>query len=166
RMFGGVGAEVLYKPVDSRWAFGLQANRVRQRDFTGGSGFLDYEVTTGFASVYYQMPWLSDTLLQLDFGQFLAGDKGVNVAMQKRFDSGVIVCAYAAFTNVSSEEYGEGSFTKGFFINIPFDLMSVRATRERVGISWATLMRNGGQQLHRQLGLYGVTDDRAPFYNR
>ncbi len=60
RMYGGLGAEVLYKPVDSRWAFGLNANRVRKRDFEGGAGFLDYEVTTGFASVYYQMPWLSD----------------------------------------------------------------------------------------------------------
>ncbi|MCK7459147.1 YjbH domain-containing protein [Idiomarina aminovorans] len=166
RMFGGVGGEILYRPVDSRWAFGLQANRVRQRDFNGGSGFLNYEVTTGFASVYYQMPWLSDTMLQLDFGQFLAGDKGVNVMAHKRFDSGVVVGAFAAFTDVSSEEYGEGSFTKGFFINIPFDLMSVRPTRERVGISWAPLMRNGGQQLHRQTTLYGITDERAPFYHR
>jgi len=166
RMFGGVGAEVLYKPVDSRWAFGLRANRVRQRDFNGGSGFLDYEVTTGFASVYYQMPWLSDSLLQLDFGQFLAGDKGVNVTMQKRFDSGVIAGAYAAFTDVSSEEYGEGSFTKGFFISIPFDLMSIRPTRERVGFSWVPLSRNGGQQLQRRTRLYDYTDDRAPFYSR
>jgi len=166
RMFGGVGAEVLYKPVDSRWAFGLRANRVRQRDFNGGSGFLDYEVTTGFASVYYQMPWLSDSLLQLDFGQFLAGDKGVNVTMQKRFDSGVVAGAYAAFTDVSSEEYGEGSFTKGFFISIPFDLMSIRPTRERVGFSWVPLSRNGGQQLQRRTRLYDYTDDRAPFYSR
>ena len=166
RMFGGVGAEVLYKPVDSHWAFGLNVNRVRQRDFEGGGGFLDYEVTTGFASVYYQMPWLSDSLLQLDFGQFLAGDRGVNVMMQKRFDSGVVAGAYAAFTNVSSEEYGEGSFTKGFFISMPFDLMSIRHTRERVGFTWVPLSRNGGQQLQRRARLYDYTDDRAPFYNR
>ncbi|MFD2632129.1 YjbH domain-containing protein [Idiomarina piscisalsi] len=166
RMFGGIGGEVLYRPIDSPWAFGVNVNRVRQRNFTGGSGFLDYEVTTGFASVYYQMPWLSDTMVQLDAGQFLAGDKGVNVTVQKRFDSGVTVGAFAAFTNVSSEEYGEGSFTKGFFVNIPFDLMSVRPSRERVGISWTPLMRNGGQQLQRQSTLYGITDDRAPFYNR
>ena len=166
RMFGGVGAEILYRPIDSPWAFGAHINRVRQRNYTGGSGFLDYEVTTGFVSAYYQMPWLSDTLLQLDFGQFLAGDKGVNVTMQKRFDSGVVAGAFAAFTNVSSEEYGEGSFTKGFFISIPFDLMSVRNTRERVGFSWVPLSRNGGQQLQRRARLYDYTDDRAPFYNR
>lgn len=166
RMFGGVGAEILYRPIDSPWAFGAHINRVRQRNFTGGTGFLDYEVTTGFVSAYYQMPWLSDTLLQLDAGQFLAGDKGVNVTMQKRFDSGVIAGAYAAFTNVSSEEYGEGSFTKGFFISIPFDLMSVRNTRERIGFSWVPLSRNGGQQLNRRTRLYDYTDDRSPFYNR
>lgn len=166
RMYGGIGAEVLYKPVDSLWAFGLNANRVRKRDFNGGGGFLDYEVTTGFASIYYQMPWLSDSLLQLDFGQFLAKDKGVQVTMQKRFDSGVVAGAYAAFTDVSSEEYGEGSFTKGFFISIPFDLMSVRPTRERVGFTWVPLSRNGGQQLQRRARLYDYTDDRAPFYNR
>ena len=166
RMFGGAGAEILYRPIDSPWAFGAHINRVRQRNYTGGSGFLDYEVTTGFVSAYYQMPWLSDTLLQLDFGQFLAGDKGVNVTMQKRFDSGVIAGAFAAFTNVSAEEYGEGSFTKGFFISIPFDLMSVRNTRERIGFSWVPLSRNGGQQLQRRARLYDYTDDRAPFYNR
>jgi len=166
RMFGGAGAEVLYRPIDSPWAFGAHVNRVRQRNFTGGSGFLDYEVTTGFVSAYYQMPWLSDTLLQLDFGQFLAGDQGVNVTLQKRFDSGVVAGAFAAFTDVSSEEYGEGSFTKGFFISIPFDLMSVRNTRERVGFSWIPLSRNGGQQLHRRARLYDYTDDRSPFYNR
>lgn len=116
--------------------------------------------------MYYQMPWLSDSLLQLDFGQFLAKDKGVQVTMQKRFDSGVVAGAYAAFTDVSSEEYGEGSFTKGFFISIPFDLMSVRPTRERVGFTWVPLSRNGGQQLQRRTRLYDYTDDRAPFYNR
>ncbi|MGM0906935.1 MAG: YjbH domain-containing protein [Pseudomonadota bacterium] len=166
RMFGGAGAEVLYRPIDSPWAFGAHVNRVKQRNFTGGTGFIDYEVTTGFVSAYYQMPWLSDSLLQLDFGQFLAGDKGVNVTFQKRFDSGVTAGAFAAFTDVSSEEYGEGSFTKGFFISIPFDLMSVRNTRERVGFSWIPLSRNGGQQLLRRVRLYDYTDDRSPFYNR
>lgn len=166
RMFGGAGAEVLYRPIDSAWAFGAHVNRVKQRNFTGGTGFLDYEVTTGFVSAYYQMPWLADSLLQLDFGQFLAGDKGVNVTFQKRFESGVTAGAFAAFTDVSSEEYGEGSFTKGFFISIPFDLMSVRNTRERVGFSWVPLSRNGGQQLLRRARLYDYTDDRSPFYNR
>lgn len=165
RMFGGIGGEVMYREIDSPWAFGLNVNRVRQRNFTGGTGFRDYEVTTGFASVYYQMPWLSNSHVRLDVGQFLAGDKGVNVTFEKKFDSGVIAGAYAAFTDVSAEQYGEGSFTKGFYISIPFDLMSVRHTRERVGFSWMPLTRDGGQMLNRRVQLYGYTDLRSPYFN-
>ncbi|WP_198679644.1 YjbH domain-containing protein [Aliidiomarina minuta] len=166
RMFGGAGYEMVYRPLDKSWAIGFDINRVRQRNFTGGTGFHDYETTTGFVSLYYQMPWLEDTMLQLDFGRFLAGDDGVNMTFQKRFDSGVTAGAFAALTNVSSEEYGEGSFTKGFFISIPFDLMSVRPTRQRVGMTWIPLARNGGRQLHRRVRLYDALDDRSPFYNR
>ncbi|MCL5049344.1 MAG: YjbH domain-containing protein [Firmicutes bacterium] len=166
RMFSGVGAEVLWRPVDSNWAIGADINRVRQRDFGGWGGLQDYTATTGFVSLYYQMPWLEDTMVRFDVGQFLAEDRGVNVAFQKRFDSGVMVGAYAAFTNVSQEDYGEGSFTKGFFMSIPFDLIGVRPTRQRVGMHWIPLARNGGRQLIRRTELWGVTDDVSPYYHR
>lgn len=166
RMFAGVGGELLWRPLDSPWAFGLDINRVRQRDFEGWWGTQNYEVTTGFASVYYQMPWLEDTSVQLDVGRFLAGDKGVRVTFQKRFDSGMIAGAYASFTNVSSEEYGEGSFTKGFYLAIPFDLLAILPSREFVSFGWVPLARNGGQPLHRRFRLYDMTDDRSPFFMR
>lgn len=166
RMFSGVGGEVLWRPVDSNWAFGADINRVRQRDYNGWGGLQDYMATTGFVSAYYQMPWLEDSVLRLDVGQFLAEDRGVNVTFQKRFESGVTVGAYAAFTNVSQEDYGEGSFTKGFFMSIPFDLIGVRPTRQRVGMHWIPLARNGGRQLMRRSELWGITDDVSPFYHR
>ncbi|MGX5913539.1 YjbH domain-containing protein [Aliidiomarina sp. Khilg15.8] len=166
RMFGGVGVELMYRPLDKPWAIGMDINRVRQRDFDGWTGFRDYETTTGFVSLYYQMPWLEDSLLQVDAGRFLAKDKGVRVTYQRRFDSGLIAGAYASFTNVSAEEYGEGSFTKGFFLSIPFDLMGVRPTRQRVSFNWVPLSRNGGQPLQKRMRLYDITDDRAPFYQR
>ncbi|WP_185960705.1 YjbH domain-containing protein [Aliidiomarina halalkaliphila] len=170
RMFTGVGGEVLYRPLDSSWSFGLDVNRVRQRGFSGGLGLLDYEVTTGFFSVYYDMsedfPFLQDSLLTLNFGQFLAGDRGVNITYQRRFDSSLTVGAYAAMTNVSSADYGEGSFTKGFFISIPFDLMSVRPTRTRGTFGWTPIYRDGGHMLNRRMQLHSITENRAPFYHR
>lgn len=166
RMYAGVGAEFLYRPIDSNWAIGFDINRVRQRSFSGWGGLDDYKATTGFVSLYYQMPWLEDSMLQLDVGQFLAEDRGVNVTFQKRFESGVTVGAYAAFTNVSQEDYGEGSFTKGFFMSIPFDLIGVRPTRQRVGMHWVPLARNGGRKLLRRSELWGMTDDLGPFYHR
>lgn len=166
RFFAGVGGEVLYREVDSPWAFGLNVNRVRQRNYEGWLGFEGYETTTGHASIYYQMPWLKDSLLRLDVGRFLAGDDGVGVTFARRFDSGVTVSAYASFTNVSSEDYGEGSFTHGFTISVPFDLIGVNPTRQRVGMSWSPMSRDGGQPLWRRLELYGITDDRSPFWGR
>lgn len=166
RAFSGVGGELLYRQVDSPWAFGLNINRVRQRDFNGWLGFEPYETTMGHASVYYQMPWLKDSLLRLDVGRFLAGDDGVGITFARRFESGVTVLAYASFTDVSSAEYGEGSFTHGFSVSIPFDLIGIRPSRQRVGMSWSPMSRDGGQPLWRHFELHGVTDERNPFWSR
>ena len=52
-------------------------------------------------------------------------DKGATLDVAKRFDSGVTVGVWAALTNVSKEDYGEGGFSKGFYISIPLDLMTI-----------------------------------------
>lgn len=166
RMYGGVGGEIMWRPLDSNLAIGLDVNWVKQRDFNGAFGFRGYSTTTGFVTSYYQMPWLEDTMLQAGVGRFLAGDTGAALQLQKRFDSGVIIGAFANLTNVSSEEYGEGSFTKGVFISIPFDLMGILPSRERVSATWVPLSRDGGQQLHRRAHLYPLTDARSPYYHR
>ena len=110
-MFGGVGTEILYRPIDSNIAFGFDFNYVQQRSFEDDFSFRDYKAFTGHASVYWRPEWLDDVQLTVSAGQFLAKDKGVNIDFAKRIDSGIVVGAFAAFTNVSSEEYGEGSFT-------------------------------------------------------
>ncbi|MFV0300651.1 MAG: YjbH domain-containing protein, partial [Paracoccus sp. (in: a-proteobacteria)] len=50
RAYGGVSAEALWKPVNSRLALGAEINRVRKRDFEDAFSFRDYEVTTGHVS--------------------------------------------------------------------------------------------------------------------
>lgn len=164
-MFGGAGAEFLYRPVDSNLAFGVDLNYVKQRDFDSQTAFFDYEAFTGHATVYWQPSFLPDMQLKLSAGQFLAKDKGVNIDLAKRFDSGIIVGAYAAFTNVSAEEYGEGSFTKGFYISIPFDMFSFAPAKGRGRIPWVPIGRDGGQMLNRPVSLRDLTEIRAPFYD-
>lgn len=164
-MFGGVGGEILYRPVDSSWSVGLDVNYVRQRDFDSETAFFDYKALTGHASLYWQPEFLPDMQLTLAAGQFLAKDRGVHVDFAKRFDSGIIVGAYAAFTNVSAEEYGEGSFTKGFYISIPFDLFTFTPAKGRGRIPWIPIGRDGGQLLQRPVSLRGLTEIRSPFYD-
>jgi len=162
-MYGGVGAELLYRPVDSNLAFGFDINYVRQRSYENEVKFFDYKVLTGHANIYWQPTFLKDTLVTIKAGQYLAKDKGVTFDFAKRFDSGIVVGAYAAFTNVSSEEYGEGSFTKGFYLTIPFDLFSLRPSKGSGKIPWVPISRDGGQALNRPIELYGVTNERSPF---
>ncbi|NDV90532.1 YjbH domain-containing protein [Alteromonas sp. 345S023] len=164
-MFAGVGGELLYRPVDSRLAYGIDINYVKQRDPYSKLDTIDYEAITGHASVYYRPEFLDDTQITASVGQFLAKDKGVNIDFAKRFDSGIIVGAYAAFTDVSSEEYGEGSFTKGFYISIPSDLFLLQPSTGRGNFPWVPISRDGGQMLRRPIRLIDTTEVRSPFYD-
>ena len=101
--------------------------------------------------------------LTFNIGRFLAKDYGVNVDFAKRFDSGIVMGAFAAITDVSSEEYGEGSFTKGFYISIPFDLFSIKPATGRGKLPWIPISRDGGQMLNRPSMLYNTTEQRSPF---
>ena len=100
-MFGGVGGEIMYRPIDSNFAFGVDINYVKQRDPDSTTAFIDYSAVTGFASAYYQPDFLPDTRIRASVGQFLAKDRGINIDFAKRFDSGIVVGAFASFTNVS-----------------------------------------------------------------
>lgn len=58
-------------------------------------------------------------LLKVGAGEFLAGDIGVRIDFSKQFDSGVIAGVFASITDLTPEEYGEGSFTKAFISRYP-----------------------------------------------
>lgn len=164
-MFGGVGAEALYRPVDSTLAFGVDVNYVQQRSYENDWDYFDYKVLTGFASAYWRPEFLDDTQITVSAGQFLAKDKGVNLDFAKRFDSGIIVGAYAAFTDASSAEYGEGSFTKGFYLSVPLDLFVLKNAKGRGRFPWVPISRDGGQMLNRPSQLMDLTSPRSPFYD-
>lgn len=165
RMFAGVGSEVMYRPYESNWGIGMNINWVKQRSFESHFGFHDYQTVTGHVTGYWEPEFLKDTRVHLAAGRFLAKDNGVKVQVEHKFNSGIIVGAFAAKTNVSAEEYGEGSFNKGFFISIPIDLMQISDSVGRANFGWAPLTRDGGQMLRRERTLLGVTDGRDRYYS-
>ncbi|BCQ47320.1 hypothetical protein ERHA55_48470 [Erwinia rhapontici] len=126
--------------------------------------FNDYSAKVGNITGYWQPWFMRNVLVKASVGQYLAEDKGVTVDVSKRFDSGIIVGAYATKTNVSAEEYGEGDFTKGFYISVPMDVFSVSPTRGRAQVNWTPLTRDGGQMLGRKYQLYDMTTDRDRNY--
>ncbi|MEZ8435715.1 YjbH domain-containing protein [Vibrio splendidus] len=184
-MFAGVGGEILYRPFNQNWAIGADMTAISQRDPESWFGTFDEEVqvnpddssrtykvidkgTTGFITGYYTPQWdfLSDTLLKVGVGKFLAGDIGTRVDFSKQFKSGVIAGAFVSLTDMTTEEYGEGSYTKGFYVSIPFDLVTVKPSSSRAGFTWLPITRDGGQVLNKQYNLFDQTDARSPWFQR
>ena len=137
----------------------------RQRDWDNMMQFTNYKAPTGHVTAYWRPWFMQDLLVKASVGQYLAKDKGVTIDVSKRFDSGVMVGVYATKTNVSSEQYGEGDFTKGFYLSIPMDLFTVTPTRGRAQVNWVPLTRDGGQMLGRKYQLYDLTSDRDARFN-
>lgn len=160
RQFGGVSTEVLFKPVGSPFAIGAELNRVRQRDFDGGFGFRDLQATTAFVSGYLQHG--NGFLSQLDVGQYLAGDRGATYTLTREFENGWRVGAFATKTNISSEEFGEGSFDKGIRLQIPLSWVTGEPSRSRGGVTLRPVQRDGGARLGLRNRLYPEVQDLSP----
>jgi hypothetical protein len=158
-MFGGLGTEWLYRPFGRRAAIGVDVNYARQRDFEQDFSFMDYHVITGHATLYLDTG-VHDVLATLSVGRYLAGDSGATVQLAKTFRSGVTMGAFATKTNVSAQQFGEGSFDKGVFLSIPFDSLFTRSTPGGAYLLWKPLTRDGGAKLIRQDPLYNVTNAR------
>lgn len=159
-MYAGVGSEVLYRPFGERWALGLDVNYVKQRDWNDIMRTADYDVVTGHLTAYWGMPYVEGSFAKISAGRYyLPEDYGIILDFSRRFDSSKAAGVFATKTDVSSKDYGEGSFTKGFYISIPFDLIFTEPTVKRGVVGWVPLTRDGGQMLQRRNGLYGVAGE-------
>ena len=165
-MYSGFGGEVLYQQYKSRLAFGASLAWVKQREPDDDFATRDYEVTTGFLSAFWATPWYNyDVALHL--GQYLAKDIGGTIEVRRTFANGWSVGAWATLTDVSSEEFGEGSFDKGIFLRIPLDSLLNRNTRQAFYTTIRPVQRDGGQRLEGFSGTiwYDKNDTRFDFIN-
>ena len=156
-MFAGVGGEILYRPFDRNIALGLSAHRVRQRDYDQRFSLRDYETTTGHASIYFDLP--SGVQSKIIMGKYLAGDKGVTLDLSRRFDTGFTVGVFASKTNLSSEEFGEGSFDKGFYISVPTKLFYGDYSSGMISFGLHPLTKDGAAMLRQHNPLFGILGD-------
>ena len=155
-MFAGAGGEVLWRPAGWRWALGVDAYEVQQRNFDRLFGLQRYHAFTGHVSLYYASPWYN-----LDFavraGQYLAGDRGLTFEATRRFSTGVEIGAFMTKTNVSSQDFGEGGFDKGIIIRIPLGWVAPIETQSQLGMDLRPVQRDGGQRLEGDATLFEET---------
>ena len=159
-MFAGIGSEFLWRPFAENYAVGVEAWRVAQRDYDMLFSLRDYKTTTGFINLYYKEP-RSKVRIKVTGGKFLAGDSGIHLDLNRRFKSGLTVGVFAAKTDISKLEFGEGSFDKGFYFHLPIEVFYSKYTKGVAGFGLHPLTRDGAAILVHAHHLYGVTDQSS-----
>ncbi len=152
-MFGGFGGEIYYRPFESKFSVGLTMHKVKQRGFKQRFKFREYETETGHLGLYYDFPQVTGSLL---IGKYLAGDKGATLDLSRRFNSGFTLGIFATKTDLSAEDFGEGSFDKGFYFAIPTELFYSSYEPGYISFGLQPLTKDGGATLNHQNSLYGL----------
>ena len=145
-MYAGAGGEVLYWPHKSRIAVGMSLAYAKQRDFYRRFDLLDYSTITGHISAYWATPFYNYDLA-VHAGRYLAEDVGATLEVRRTFRNGWQVGLWATLTDVPFDVFGEGSFDKGMFFQVPLDGLFGGSSRNAFKTRIRPIQRDGGQRL-------------------
>lgn len=164
-MFAGVSGEVLWKRPNARYAIGVEVNYAKQRKTDMLFGFGDYDVVTGHVSTYADLG--KGYSAQLDVGRYLAGDIGATISLDREFGNGWRVGAFTTKTDVSAQDFGEGSFDKGIRLTIPMTWVTGQPSQTRYKMTLRPTTRDGGARLNVADRLYDtLSEDDAISYRQ
>jgi hypothetical protein len=145
-MYGGVASEILFKPFNRNTAFSYEYNNVKSRDFDQKFTLSNYSVSTNHFNIAHYHP-KSNILLKWSYGNYLASDTGYTLDLSRRMPNGWQAGFWFSNTNVSAQQFGEGSFDKGFYIHVPLNLFSKNYRKDKQSFSLRSMTRDGGQKL-------------------
>ena len=150
-MFAGYGFEYLWFDTKNSYALGFEVFDVYKRESEMLFGLTDYSNVTGHLNFYYRNygPLAFDT--KISYGEYLAGDIGGTFEISRTFKNGARFGVFASFTDVSSEDFGEGSFDKGITFRIPLPL-----GENFLSYAWRPLTKDPGQKLNRKNNLHDL----------
>tara|TARA_B100000963_G_scaffold359326_1_gene386371 strand:- start:203 stop:2173 length:1971 start_codon:yes stop_codon:yes gene_type:complete len=118
-MFAGAIIDYLYFPQDSILGAGVEISLAKKRDYDGRFGLQDYENSYSRFKAVIREP-KNKIITTLSYGEYIAGDIGYTLEMNKRFKNGVKFGVFFSKTDVPANLFGEGSFDKGITMSIPF----------------------------------------------
>ena len=148
-MFSGYGIEYLWNKSDLPVALGFEVFEAFKRDYDLQFGLSDYANVTGHINLYFENKFMIPFSLHLSYGEYLAGDKGYTFDISRRFRNGVSMGAFITRTNVTSEQFGEGSFDKGVYFTIPL-------SGNWFSYLWKPLTKDPGSKLNRNISIYDL----------
>ena len=98
-----------------------------------------------------------------DIGKYLANDNGVSFTLTRNFPNGWKVGGFFSVTDASFEEFGEGSFDKGIYFQIPHDLFFTNYSVGQVFFGIHPMTRDGGALLVQHKSLYSISGNTAKY---
>ena len=155
-MFYGAGIEYLYFKSDQNYAIGFEVFDVKKRDYNMQFGTLDYQNTVGSINFYYRNYNYLPFDMNISYGEYLAGDEGFTLELSRSYLNGVEFGVFASLTDVTSEQFGEGSFDKGIFFKIP-------VFGNLINYTWRPLTKDPGAKLVRKNTLYDLLVKFKPY---
>ena len=174
--YGGGATELMYYPVNSNWAVGLEFAAVLKRYYQGVKfKHNTWQLRDGryvevpfvgiqyFLDLYYDFKPLNMDLL-VSAGQFLAKDKGVRIDVGRYFKSGLRFSLWCTFTNGHDRVNGHTYFDKGFSFMIPLDMFLKQSSRNYIGYAMAAWLRDVGARAETGKKLYWTLEEERYNY--
>ena len=155
-MYSGVGFEYLYFKKNVNYALGFEVFEVKKRDYKMRFGTIDYKNLTYHANFYYRNYDYIPFDAKISYGEYLAGDEGLTMELSRTFLNGTEFGIFASLTDVSSEQFGEGTFDKGIFFNIPI-------YGNFINYTWRPLTKDPGAKLNRKHTLHDLLIKFKPY---
>ena len=155
-MFMGYGMEYLYFDNNQNYALGFEVFEVQKRDYKMQFGALDYKNITGSANFYYKNYDIIPFDAKISYGEYLAGDTGLTFELSRTYLNGAEFGVFATFTDVTSEQFGEGTFDKGIFFSIPI-------YKNLLNYTWRPLTKDPGAKLNRKHTLHDLLVKFRPY---
>ncbi len=161
-MYAGTGGEILYRPLNSRFALGAEGWLSTKRDpdtpLNLGTQSLQ-NAASGHVNIWYDSPAL-DLTLHGKIGRYLAGDFGGTLALIKRFRNGINLEAYATATDLSDINiFGNDSHIEhGLRLSLPIGQYRFLPDDTRVNFAAKPFGRNMGQSINSPLPLFEITE--------
>ena len=158
--YAGFGGEILYRPIQSRFALGLEAWQAFRRDpnTSLAIGLNGQQVTTGHANIWYDLPYHNVTA-KLSAGRFLAGDTGISFGLEKQFLNGARLQGQISVSNASDPDiYGETTHAyHSLTLTLPIGSIPYMPNQSNITTTFAPLGRDIAQKLNAPIDLFSLT---------
>jgi hypothetical protein len=165
--YAGLGSELLYYPVNSKWALGLEGGVFRKRAYSGWgfqsklrkfppggiivsanqAEWFSYNVLPEyFLDLYYGFDF-APLSVKFSLGQFMAGDFGLKTEVFRYFPSGLRLSLWYTVTNGNDKVNGSTYHDKGISFSMPLDIIFKETSRIRFGYAMSAWLRDVGYRL-------------------